>query len=126
MILEAGQVWAPGASSVELVADGVAVALADDRGFWGLERPALDPGVRYGFRLDGGDVLPDPRSRWQPDGPEGLSAVDDPSAFEWTGGWAWAGRRRGRFLRSVTSTAAEVQICGASDGFAAPGGSAIR
>ncbi len=31
----------------------------------------------YGFAVDDGPVLPDPRSRRQPDGPDGLSAVVD-------------------------------------------------
>jgi maltooligosyltrehalose trehalohydrolase len=49
------------------------------------EAPA---GARYGFSLDGGPTLPDPRSRAQPDGVHGASAVLDPSppAFaEWRG-----------------------------------------
>ncbi|MFG3497179.1 malto-oligosyltrehalose trehalohydrolase [Streptomyces sp. NPDC047928] len=44
---------------------------------------AVPDGARYGFSLDGGPVLPDPRSRRQPDGPDGLSAVVDHSAYEW-------------------------------------------
>ncbi len=38
---------------------------------------------RYRFRLDGGDWLPDPASRWQPDGVHGPSAVVDESVFRW-------------------------------------------
>ena len=40
-------------------------------------------GTRYGFRLDGGPLLPDPVSRHQPDGVHGPSAVVD-SDFPWT------------------------------------------
>jgi maltooligosyltrehalose trehalohydrolase len=84
MTLDPGQVWAPGATSVTLVADGEATALVRGRdGVWGADRLPLPPGTRYGFAVDGGEVLADPRSRWQPDGPEGLSKVDDPDAFEW-------------------------------------------
>ena len=43
-----------------------------------------DPGTPYGFSLDGGDPRPDPRSRRQPDGPHGPSAVFDPTAFSWS------------------------------------------
>ncbi|WP_340556828.1 malto-oligosyltrehalose trehalohydrolase [Streptomyces sp. GSL17-111] len=43
-------------------------------GWWRASAPA-GPGTRYGFVLDDGPVRPDPRSRRQPDGPEGLSAV---------------------------------------------------
>lgn len=68
------EVWAPHAQSVEI--DGV----ADERefrepltqrtgGWWGWEG---DPGASevfdYGFRIDEGSVLPDPRSAWQPRG----------------------------------------------------------
>ncbi len=48
-------------------------------------------GSQYGFRLDGaGKLLPDPASRYQPDGPHGLSAVVDPAGFTWHD-QAWAG-----------------------------------
>src|SRR5207248_7933263 len=41
----------------------------------------------YRFRLDGAD-LPDPRSRWQPEGVHGPSHAVDPDAFVWhDGGW---------------------------------------
>ncbi|MGW6241400.1 malto-oligosyltrehalose trehalohydrolase [Streptomyces sp. NPDC055094] len=55
-------------------------------GWWTAEAPAAD-GTRYGFALDGGPVLPDPRSRRQPDGPDGLSAVVDQSAYAWHTPW---------------------------------------
>ncbi|MDX6569727.1 MAG: maltooligosyltrehalose trehalohydrolase [Gaiellales bacterium] len=45
-----------------------------------------EAGARYGFRLDGGDDLPDPASRWQPYGVHGPSALVDPAAFEWSDG----------------------------------------
>ena len=51
-----------------------------ERGWWAVDAP---PGSRYGFSLDGSDVLPDPRSPWQPDGVRGLSAVVDHDAFIW-------------------------------------------
>jgi len=42
-------------------------------------------GDRYGFRLRNEERLyPDPASRFQPDGPHGLSQVVDPSLFTWT------------------------------------------
>jgi maltooligosyltrehalose trehalohydrolase len=44
----------------------------------------LAPGVRYGFSLDGGPTLPDPRSRSQPDGVHAASELFDPSEFLWT------------------------------------------
>ncbi|HEX9780549.1 MAG TPA: malto-oligosyltrehalose trehalohydrolase, partial [bacterium] len=47
-------------------------------------------GARYRYRLDGGRTLPDPASRWQPDGVHGASAVA-PEPFPWTD-HAWRGR----------------------------------
>jgi maltooligosyltrehalose trehalohydrolase len=42
------------------------------------------PGAGYGYRLDGGDDLPDPASRSQPWGVHGPSAIVDPAAFAWS------------------------------------------
>jgi maltooligosyltrehalose trehalohydrolase len=50
--------------------------------FRALER--VTPGTAYGYRLDGGDDLPDPASRSQPFGVHGPSAVVDPAAFAWS------------------------------------------
>ncbi len=44
-------------------------------------------GSRYGFAVDDGPVLPDPRSRRQPDGPDGLSAVVDHGRYAWRAEW---------------------------------------
>ncbi|MEY2404062.1 MAG: maltooligosyltrehalose trehalohydrolase [Acidimicrobiaceae bacterium] len=44
----------------------------------------LPPNADYGFALDGGEPLPDPRSQWQPAGVSGPSRVVDHDAFEWT------------------------------------------
>lgn len=51
-------------------------------GWW--EGPALEAGQRYGFSLDGGDPLPDPRSRFQPGGVHGPSEWVDPAAFHFS------------------------------------------
>jgi maltooligosyltrehalose trehalohydrolase len=54
----------------------------------GIVREATD-GMYYGFRLDGDSrLLPDPASRFQPDGPEGLSQIVDHRGFKWAeAGW---------------------------------------
>ncbi len=50
--------------------------------------------MRYRFRLDRSETaLPDPASRFQPDGPHGPSEIIDPLAFTWTDG-AWCGVAR--------------------------------
>ncbi|KAB2975424.1 malto-oligosyltrehalose trehalohydrolase [Streptomyces sp. SS1-1] len=86
------EVWAPQADRVTLHCDGATRALEPDperAGWWRGEADARD-GSRYGFALDDGPVLPDPRSLRQPDGPDGLSAVVDHGRFAW--GAEWAGR----------------------------------
>nr|WP_251017075.1 malto-oligosyltrehalose trehalohydrolase [Streptomyces sp. ISL-1] len=69
------------------------MARADGRAGWWHAEADAGGGARYGFALDGGPVLPDPRSRRQPDGPDGLSAVVDHGAYEWR--HAWPGRGLG-------------------------------
>ena len=64
----------------------------EDGGWW---RGAVDltDGEEYGFVIDDAVVArPDPRSRRQPRGVHGLSAVFDPSAHEWADA-GWTGRQ---------------------------------
>jgi maltooligosyltrehalose trehalohydrolase len=83
------RVWAPRAAAVEVTAAGQRVAMeAAGGGWYRADVPAAGPGSDYGFALDGGPVLPDPRSPWQPDGVHGLSRLVDHGAFPWTDeGW---------------------------------------
>lgn len=77
------RVWAPVASKVfvRLGAYGDFPLAAHDGYFEGLV-PGVTAGTRYWFVVDG-TALPDPCSRYQPDGPHGASMVIDP-AFDWT------------------------------------------
>ena len=89
------RVWAPACRSVEFVRVGetgnTIVALdAEPDGFFGAPVPDVKAGDRYWFRLDGERLRPDPRSRYQPEGPHGPSAVVDPESFRWTDA-AWRG-----------------------------------
>ncbi|MFF1347408.1 malto-oligosyltrehalose trehalohydrolase [Streptomyces sp. NPDC058322] len=91
------EVWAPDADEVGLRLAGEPWAMERDparSGWWTAQAPASD-GDRYGFVLDGGGsdgrVLPDPRSRRQPDGPDGQSAVVDHSSFAWRSDWPGRG-----------------------------------
>ncbi|HSC29045.1 MAG TPA: alpha-amylase family glycosyl hydrolase, partial [Vicinamibacterales bacterium] len=52
-------------------------------GIFDLLIPDVGAGQRYGYRLGGSDLLPDPASRFQPDGVHGPSEVVDPGAFAW-------------------------------------------
>jgi maltooligosyltrehalose trehalohydrolase len=81
------RVWAPAAHEVVVEFDrGRTHALSPEAGgyFSGLIKDA-GAGARYRFRLDGREpALPDPASRFQPDGPHGSAEIIDPAAFPWT------------------------------------------
>ena len=92
------RVWAPAARSVEVVLEGPsqsgAFPLEPEAGarghFSGLVRHA-GPGLLYRYRLAHlEELVPDPASRFQPDGPFGPSQVVDPADFSWTDG-DWRG-----------------------------------
>ncbi len=83
------RVWAPHRRTVEVVIDDKAQSQSfelqpeADGYFSGLVSGA-DTGTRYRFRLDGSEkLLPDPASRFQPDGPHGPSEVINPHQFQW-------------------------------------------
>ncbi|MFJ3772960.1 malto-oligosyltrehalose trehalohydrolase [Streptomyces sp. NPDC090075] len=84
------EVWAPQADRVTLHCDGVTRALERDprRPDWWTGAADAEDGTRYGFALDDGPVLPDPRSRRQPDGPDALSAVVDHGRHPWRAEWS--------------------------------------
>ena len=44
----------------------------------------LEPGSEYFYQLDAGRDLPDPASRFQPQGVHGPSQIVDLDAFRWT------------------------------------------
>ena len=79
------RVWAPRAQQVTVeVAGRAAEPLSPlPHGWWHVRLPAVDRET-YGFRLDGGDLLPDPASRRQPDGVHGPSALLDLAALPWS------------------------------------------
>jgi maltooligosyltrehalose trehalohydrolase len=69
-------VWVPSAKSVELVTPSRRVAFAvDGKGYWQGEVDEADVRSGYQYSIDGGKPLPDPRSRWQPEGVHGPSHV---------------------------------------------------
>jgi maltooligosyltrehalose trehalohydrolase len=84
------RVLAPGRTAVEVVVEEGperhAFALAPDHeaGTWTGRVPGLRVGARYRYRLAGEPApLPDPASRFQPEGVEGPSEIVDPT-FAWT------------------------------------------
>jgi maltooligosyltrehalose trehalohydrolase len=77
------RVWAPHAQVVHLRLGGEDLALREEgHGVLGVEARA-GHGDDYAYVLDG-SVLPDPCSRWQPEGLRGPSRVVDPARFAWT------------------------------------------
>jgi maltooligosyltrehalose trehalohydrolase len=86
--------WAPKARSVSLhlLQRGELLTMAPlARGYFCAAIQNLEPGSRYFFQLDGGRDLPDPASRFQPEGVHGPSEVVDLHHFEWTD-QNWQGR----------------------------------
>jgi maltooligosyltrehalose trehalohydrolase len=58
--------------------------------YWQLDVAAAAAGDRYAYSIDGREPLPDPASRYQPEGVHAWSEVVDPNAFTWTDS-AWRG-----------------------------------
>jgi maltooligosyltrehalose trehalohydrolase len=83
--------WAPAADAVEVVLEGRAERM--ERGASGVFTFVAEAGAGslYRYRIDGGQEVPDPASRHQPDDAHGPSLVVDPAAFEWEDG-DWRGR----------------------------------
>ncbi|GAA1689437.1 malto-oligosyltrehalose trehalohydrolase [Kribbella yunnanensis] len=85
-------VWAPQASSVDLVLrDGVLPMHSGADGWWARDVVEAHHGTDYAYTVDGSEPLPDPRSPWQPEGVHGFSRVFDVSRFHWTDS-SWGGR----------------------------------
>ncbi|HEY4175296.1 MAG TPA: alpha-amylase family glycosyl hydrolase [Kofleriaceae bacterium] len=79
------RVWAPTHDRVTLVIEAPApreIVLEKQDGYHTVFAPDVDAGARYRFRL-GDELVADPASRFQPEGPFGPSEVIDPS-FAWS------------------------------------------
>src|SRR5689334_20038010 len=86
--------WAPHAKSVDLHLLGTRERFiemeAGHDGYHFTVVDSVEPGVRYLYRLDGARELPDPASRYQPEGVHGPSQLVDTQAFNWSDRH-WAG-----------------------------------
>ncbi|HLY63804.1 MAG TPA: malto-oligosyltrehalose trehalohydrolase [Terriglobia bacterium] len=89
------RVWAPAAKNVQVCLEGgpgspatIAMTAGDD-GYFSCFIDSAGPSSSYRFQLDDQpNLLPDPASRFQPNGPHGASEVIDPYSFQWTdSGW---------------------------------------
>ena len=79
------RLWAPLAKKAAIIWDGGApqTLTRDADGYHAGLFPHKKPCARYQFQLDDCDPIPDPASRYQPDGPHGASEVVA-SDFNWT------------------------------------------
>jgi maltooligosyltrehalose trehalohydrolase len=90
------RVWAARCREVLVEIDGLETTAlhAEPDGYFSLWSPLARAGMRYRFRLDQAEAaLPDPASRFQPEGPHGPSEIIDPGEIAWTDG-AWRGVAR--------------------------------
>jgi malto-oligosyltrehalose trehalohydrolase len=91
------QLWAPGATVVELALeqDNYAPAffpmIDNGDGWYRLFSSLAGTGSRYRFRIDRTLLVPDPASRCQAEDIHGPSVVVDPCSFSWQDG-NWRGR----------------------------------
>ncbi|HSZ62477.1 MAG TPA: malto-oligosyltrehalose trehalohydrolase [Terriglobales bacterium] len=91
------RLWAPAAQKVELCLGDMAratyIPLARlEEGWFELVTDTAKPGTQYRFRIDEGQKVPDPGSRFQPRDVHGPSEVIDPETFAWQDD-SWLGRR---------------------------------
>jgi maltooligosyltrehalose trehalohydrolase len=94
------RVWAPGRKLVEVLIEAspkrageapeVFSLEAEEDGYFSCTVSGVSPGMVYRFRLDREPLLlPDPASRFQPEGPHGPSRIIDPNRFPWSDrGWS--------------------------------------
>lgn len=80
-------VWAPAATTVDVVIEGMSAPIpmtSDPSGYFTGIVANTGAGTRYRFSIDGSNPLPDPCSRFQPEGVHSVSEVIDPTAFAWS------------------------------------------
>ena len=80
------RVWAPNAKTMEVQIGKQKFAMASaERGWWSAEVASAGPGTDYGFVIDGQEPpVPDPRTRWQPNGVHAASRLVDDAAYVWS------------------------------------------
>lgn len=83
------RIWSQGARRIQLqlqtgAAAGMHPLAAAGEGVFETWVKGAAAGDRYAYVLDDGETLPDPASRFQPEGVHAASQVVDPAAFPWT------------------------------------------
>jgi maltooligosyltrehalose trehalohydrolase len=91
------RLWAPAARMAEVAIERgspppeLHPAEADAEGWWECHVPHASAGTLYRWRIDGQQLVSDPASRQNPEGPLGPSCVVDPRQFQWDDE-SWTGR----------------------------------
>ncbi len=78
--------WAPRATRLDVILEdrnAIHTLSKQTDGYWTGLIPEASAGMQYRYRLDGGQVYPDPCSRFQPEGPHGPSLIVDPGGYLW-------------------------------------------
>src|SRR5580765_1098525 len=79
------RVWAPDRRNLSVIIGDAEYPLSKDTsGYFHGSVPTAQTGEVYGFQVDGHGPFPDPASRFQPQGPHGLSQLIDASKFKWS------------------------------------------
>jgi maltooligosyltrehalose trehalohydrolase len=94
------RVWAPACDevAVEFESHGTEALTPEIGGYFSVKIDRACPGWRYRFHLDNDPQgVPDPASRFQPNGPHGWSEIVDPADFAWSDG-KWRGVPRERLV----------------------------
>ncbi len=79
------RIWAPAASTLSFAPEGIGEEVAlepTENGYFEGRVENVRPGYRYRLRLDD-DLIPDPFSRFQPEGVHGPSEIIDGDSYEW-------------------------------------------
>jgi maltooligosyltrehalose trehalohydrolase len=87
------RLWAPAARAVDWIGgtDDMRPMVAGSDGWFALQVESAVAGERYAYRVDGGVIVPDPASRFNPDDVHAPSELIDPRAYAWRD-TDWRGR----------------------------------
>jgi maltooligosyltrehalose trehalohydrolase len=86
------RLWAPAAKTVDLFFENRNKPMEKTgEGWFQLIEPSASAGTLYRYRINGGQLVADPASRFQPQDAEGPSEVIDAAAFAWDD-VQWRGR----------------------------------
>jgi len=79
------RVWAPQANQLEVVfrSGRITPLIPQDNGYFIGVSSEIESQAHYKYRIDGCDLVPDPASSFQPEGPHGWSELIDHHSYRW-------------------------------------------